>query len=214
MGSVGLKVLALCAAGITLSSCARASAATLTATTPSAPPSGQWVTQSFHGAGLVVTLDHPVSWTSQLQPLSIHYSATFGYLANFPLRQPCWHPSSSSFECTWASMVGTMPMGGMLVTFGVEGYGPGPGIPAQLLSQGIPTTIDGRRASMRSGDGFLDTGADHNATYYVDDGSTGGVFDIDFLWRGSAASLADDVHTVASRLTLRPDPTDSGPFPN
>ena len=214
MGSMGVKVLALCTVGVALSSCAGASAATLSSTMPSASPGGQWVTERFHGAGLVVTLDHPVAWTSQLQPLSIHYSATFGYLANFPLRQPCWHPSSSSFECTWAKMVGTMPVGGMLVTFGVEGYGPGPGLPAQMLSQGTPTTIDGHRAAVQTGNGFLGTGADHNATYVVDDGPTGGVFDIRFLWRGSAASLADDVRTVVSRLTLRADPTNTGPYPD
>jgi hypothetical protein len=214
MRSVSVKVLALCAVGASLSSCAGASAATLSATTPSASPRGQWVTESFHGAGLVVTVDHPVAWTSQLQPLSIHYSATFGYLANFPLHQFCRHPTSSSFECTWAD-AGPVPMGGILVTFGVEGYGPGPDIAAQLLSQGAPTTVDGHRAALQTGNGSgcLGTGAAHNDTYFVDDGPTGGVFDISFCWLGNSSTLADDVHTVTSRLTLRPDPTNSGPFP-
>ncbi len=198
LGSVGVKALALCAVGVTLSSCAGASAATFTATTPSASPGSQWVTESFHGAGLVVTLDHPVTWTSQLQPLSIHYSATFGYLANFPLHQFCTHPTSLSFECTWAD-IGTIPVGGMIVTFGVEGYGPGPGIPAQLLALGTPTSIDGHAASEQSGNGgCLGVGGDHRTTYFVDDGPTGGVFDVTFCWLGNAASLADDARTVAS----------------
>jgi hypothetical protein len=213
MGSVSVKVLTLCAAGVTLSSCAQASATTIPATKPSASPAGQWVEESFPGAGLIATLDHPVAWRSQLQPLSIHYSATFGYLANFPLQQPCWHPSSTSFECTSARF-GTIPMGGMLVTFGVEGYGPGPGIPAQLLSQGTPTTIDGHRASEQSGNGCVGVSSGHNIRYYVDDGPTGGVFDIEFCWLGNSPTLADDAHTVASRLTLRPDPTNSGPHPD
>lgn len=213
MGSVSVKVLTLCIAGAALSSCAHASAAP-PASTPTPPPSAQWVTQRFPGGGLVVTLDHPVAWTSQLQPLSIHYSATFGYLANYTLHQFCKHPTSSSFECTSAD-AGAIPMGGMLVTFGVEGFGPGPGIPAALLSQGTPMTIDGHRATEMAGTGrCLGGGTDHFTTYYVDVGRTGGVFDIEFCWLGNAPSLAHDAETVATGLILQPDPTNSGPFPD
>jgi hypothetical protein len=119
VGSVSSRVLATCLAVITVGGCARASAA------PSPTPSGsQWIVQSFHGAGLIVTLDHPVTWRSQLQPLSIHYSATFAFLANFPLQQFCTHPTPSTFSCTWADAA-TLPPGGMLVEFGTGGYGPG-----------------------------------------------------------------------------------------
>ena len=215
MRSVSLKLLTLWTAAITLSSCAGASAERLSASPPTPPPGVQWVDERFHGAGLVVTLDHPAAWASQLQPLSIHYSATFGYLANFPLQQFCSRPSSSSFECTWAD-AGHIPIGGMLVTFGVEGYGPGPGIPAYLLSRGTPTTIDGRRAAEQAGpgSGCLGVGAGHSIAYFVDDGPTGGVFDIEFCWAGNSPALSNDAHAVASRLTLRPEPTNAGPFPN
>jgi hypothetical protein len=175
----------------------------------------QWEVQDFHGDGLVVTLDHPVAWTSQLQPLSLHYTAIFGFLANFPLKQFCTHPTVSSFECTWAN-IGTIPMNGVLVTFGTEGYGPGPGGKSQLLSLGTPTTIGGRRASERSGSGSacLGSGVDHALTLWIDDGKAAGVFDITFCWVGGAPSLADDVNTVATGLRLRPDPTHAGPFPS
>ena len=134
--------------------------------TPGAP----WMVQEFHGDGLVVTLDHPTAWHSQLQALSIHYAAVFGYLANYPLQQFCTHPSATSFECSWAN-VGKIPMGGVLVSFGTTGYGPGPGVKAQILSQGTPTMIDGRRASERSGSGSVcgGSGADHGLTLWIDD---------------------------------------------
>ncbi len=179
--------------------------------TPGAP----WVVQEFHGDGLVVTLDHPAPWHSQLQPLSIHYAAVFGYLANYPLQPFCTHPSATSFECSWAN-VGKIPLDGVVVSFGTSGYGPGPGVKAQLLSQGTPTTIDGRRASERSGSGSVcgGSGADHALTLWIDDGKAAGVFDISFCWHGSDPSLAEAVNKVATTLTLRPDPTNAGPFPS
>jgi hypothetical protein len=213
MSSAFARVLTLGVAVVTLGGCAPAAAATPPTTTTPPLPSGQWVTQSFHGAGLVVSLDHPVSWRSQLQPLSIHYSATFAFLSNFTLQQFCTHPTTSSFECTWAD-AGTVPTGGVIVMFGTEGYGPGPGIPAQLLSEGTPTTVDGRRAAEQTGTMCLGVGADHRTTYFVDDGQPQGLFDITFCWRGSSTAFAGDVRAVVSRLTLRPDPTDSGPHPN
>ncbi len=68
--------------------------------TPGAP----WMVQEFHGDGLVVTLDHPTAWHSQLQPLSIHYAAVFGYLANCPLQQFCIRRrrASNARGPTWA----------------------------------------------------------------------------------------------------------------
>lgn len=78
------------------------------------------------------------------------------------------------------------------------------------------TTIDEHRAAEQvgNGSGCLGIGADHSTTYFVDDGPTGGVFDMSFCWVGNAPALADDVHAVATRLTLRPDPTNSRPFPD
>jgi hypothetical protein len=214
MRPVCLKVFTLCVAGAILSSCAGVSAALAPEAASSTPPSAQWVEQSFHGAGLVLTLDHPVAWRSQLQPLSLHYSATFGFLANFPLHQFCSHPSPLSFQCTGAD-AGTLPAGGVVAMFGTEGYGPGPGIADALLSQGTATTVDGHRASERSGNGSecLGVGANHDLTFWIDDGRSQGVFDITFCWLGSAL-LSDDVHAVANRLTLRPDPTNAGPSPS
>jgi hypothetical protein len=162
-----------------------------------------------------VTLDHPVTWRSQLQPLSLHYTAVFGFLANFTLQQFCTHPTSSSFECTWAN-AGKVPLDGVLVNFGTGGYGPLPIETSQLLSQGTPTTIDGRRASERSGNGSgcLGSGAAHSMTFWIDDGKPAAVFDITFCWLGSDPTLAEDVHTVATQLSLRADPTNAGPFPS
>jgi len=211
-----LRVVTLCATGVLVSSCAQPSAAPArTSATPSSAPGVHWVSEAFHGDGLILTIDHPATWRSQLQPLSIHYATAFGYLANFPLQQFCTHPTSSSFECTWAN-AGKVPMDGVVVNFGTEGYGPGGFGKDQLLSQGTPTEIDGRRASERSGNGIgcLGVGADHSWTFWIDDGKPAGVFDINFCWRGSNAPLAEDVRTVATRLTLRADPTDSGPFPS
>jgi hypothetical protein len=210
----GRRVVSLWVTGVVLSSCGQAAAAVRPSATPSRTPGVQWVAQDFHGDGLVVTLDHPVAWTSQLQPLSLHYTAILGFLANFPLRQLCTHPSSSSIECSWSN-VGTIPMNGVLVNFGTEGYGPGPDEKSQLLSEGTPTTIDGRRASERSGSGACSSGGvDHALTLWIDDGKPAEVFDITFCWVGSEASLADDVNTVATGLRIRPDPTHAGPFPS
>jgi hypothetical protein len=212
----GLWVLTLCASGVLVSSCARTTAvATRPPAAPSSTPGVQWVSEDFHGDGLVVTLDHPVAWQSQLQPLSLHYTAIFGFLANFPLQQFCTHPSSSSFECTWAN-AGKVPMDGVLVTFGTGGYGPVEVDKRQLFSQGTPTMIDGRRASEQSGNGSgcLGSGADHSLRFWIDDGKPAGVFDITFCWLGSNATLAEDVHTVGTRLSLRPDPNHSGPYPS
>jgi hypothetical protein len=215
MDFTSLRVLTLCITGVLVSSCGQPRAAALPSATPSRAPGVQWVVEDFHGDGLVVTLDHPIVWRSQLQPLSLHYTAIFGFIANFPLQQFCTHPTSSSFECISAH-VGKVPMDGVLVRFGTSGYGPGSGEKGQLLSQGTPTTIDGRRASERSGNGYgcLGSGADHSLTFWIDDGKPAGVFDIAFCWLGSAPLLAEDVRTVATRLSLRPDPTNSGPFPS
>jgi hypothetical protein len=179
-------------------------------------PGIQWVVQDFHGAGLVVTLDHPTAWRSQLQPQSLHYIAIFGYLANFPLPQFCTHPSASSFECKWSNVV-KIPSDGVLVTFGTEGYGPLPDQKGQLLSQGMPTTVDGRRAAELSDSVSVclgGIGPDHQLTLWIDDGRPAGVFDISFCWRGSDPSVAADVNTVVTQLKLRPDPTNAGPFPS
>lgn len=119
----GRMVLTLCVTSALLSSCAQASATVRPSATPSRTPGIPWVVQDFHGAGIVVTLDHPTAWRSQLQPLSLHYTAIFGFLANFPLRQFCTHPTASSFECTGAN-IGKIPIDGVLVNFGTEGYGP------------------------------------------------------------------------------------------
>jgi hypothetical protein len=180
---------------------------------PSSTPGVQWVDENFHGDGLVVTLDHPVAWRSQLQPLSLHYAAVFGFLANFPIKQFCSHPTSYILECNWAN-AGKVPTGGVLVEFGTTGYGPGPVQKGQFLSQGTPTTIDGHRASERYGAGCPGSGADHSLALWIDDGKSAGVFDISFCWLGSNPSLAKDVRMVATRLSLRRDPSNSGPFPS
>jgi hypothetical protein len=180
---------------------------------PSSTPGVQWVDENFHGDGLVVTLDHPVAWRSQLEPLSLHYTAVFGFLANFPLRQFCSNPTSHIVECNWAN-VGKIPTGGVVVEFGTTGFGPGPVKRTQFLSQGTPTMIDGRQASERYGAGCPGSGADHSLALWIDDGKSAGVFDISFCWLGSNPSLAEDVRLVATQLTLRPDPTNTGPFPS
>ncbi len=210
-----LRAPTLCVVGVVLSGCAQASTAGVPSATPPITPGIHWVAQDFHGDGLVVTLDHPVAWRSQLQPLSLHYIAVFGFLANFPLQQPCTHPTSSSFECTWAN-AGKVPMDGVLVNFGTDGYGPGPEVRGQLLSLGTPTTVDGRRARelSGSGSGCLGSGAAHSLTLWIDDGKPAGLFDIGFCWLGSAPNLAAEVHQVVAHLTLRADPTKAGPFPS
>jgi hypothetical protein len=216
MNLTRLRALILCVSGVLVSSCAATSVAVgLPSATPSAAPGSQWVVEDFHGDGLVVALDHPAAWKSQLQPLSLHYAAMFGFLANFPLQQFCSNPTSSSFECIPAN-VGKVPMGGVLVNFGTDGYGPGPGARVQLLSLGTPTTVDGRRTRELSGSGSacLGSGADHSLTLWIDDGKPAGLFDISFCWLGSAPNLAADVHRVVARLSLHPDPTNSGPFPS
>jgi hypothetical protein len=211
-----LRVLTLCVIGVVVSSGGRSAAVGgLASAAPSSTPGVHWVDEDFHGDGLVVALDHPVAWRGQLQPLSIHYAAVFGFLANFPLQQFCSHPTSSSFECTWAN-AGKVPTDGVLVKFGTEGYGPGPQLKGEFLSRGTPTTIDGHRAAEQSGNGAgcLASGADHSLALWIDDGRPAGVFDITFCWLGSNPILAKDVRMVATRLILRPDPSNSGPFPS
>lgn len=210
-----LRVPTVCMVGVVLSSCAQTPTAVVPSAAPSITPGIQWVAQEFHGAGLVVTLDHPAAWRSQLRPLSLHYTAVFGFLANFPLQKFCTHPTSFSFECIGAN-AGKVPMDGVVVEFGTGGYGPLPIETSHLLSQGTPTMIDGRRASERSGNGSecLGSGADHSMTLWIDDGKPAGVFDITFCWLGSDPTLAEDVHTVATQLSLRADPTNAGPFPS
>jgi hypothetical protein len=210
-----LRAPTLCVVGVVLSGCSQASAAVVSPATPPITPGLHWVAQDFLGDGLVVTLDHPVAWRSQLQPLSLHYIAVFGFLANFPLQQPCTHPTSSSFECTWAH-AGKVPMDGVLVNFGTDGYGPGLEVRGQLLSLGTPTTVDGRRARelSESGSGCLGSGAAHSLTFWIDDGKPAGLFDIGFCWLGSDPNLAREVHQVVAHLTLRADPTKAGPFPS
>jgi hypothetical protein len=211
-----VRVLTLCVTAVLVTGCARTAAVgALASAAPSSTQGVHWVDQDFHGDGLVVTLDHPVAWRSQLKPLSLHYTAVFGFLANFPLQQFCSHPTSSSFECIWAN-AGKVPTDGVLVEFGTEGYGPGPQPKGQLLSHGTPTTIDGHRASEQSGNGAgcLGTGADHSLALWIDDGKPAGVFDITFCWLGSNPALAEDVRKAASRLSMRPDPSNSGPFPS
>ena len=180
---------------------------------PSGTPGVPWVDENFHGDGLVVTLHHPIAWRSQLQPLSLHYTTVFGFLANFPLKQFCSNPTSYILECNWAN-AGKIPPGGVVVEFGTAGYGPGSVQKNRFLSQGTLTTIDGHRASEQYGAGCPGSGADHSLAVWIDDGKSVGVFAISFCWLGSSPSLAQDVRIVAAGLSLRPDPSKSGPFPS
>jgi uncharacterized protein YuzE len=185
----------------------------------STPTPVSWVHADYHGDLLVVTLTYPADWRSQLEPLSLHYYAIFGFLANFPLPQ-YWQRTSESLSCSW-SAIRTFPLGGMLVTFGAEVAGGPAGVSpgGSILDRGTRTSIDGRRAAEESGQapestpGYCPAGADHWLTYAVD-ASQRAIFDIRFFWRGADPALANDAQTVGAHLTLRPDPSYSGPFPS
>lgn len=111
----------------------------------------------YHGDRLVVDLTYPAERRSQLAPLSLHYVTLFAFLANYSLPPFC-HSTPESLSCSWSS-IGTFPSGGMVVTFGTEGYGPigGSVEKDQILGQGTPTSIDGRRAAEQSGQEPLPT---------------------------------------------------------
>ncbi len=188
-------------------------AATLT------PTSASWVHADFHGDLLVVALTYPADWRSQLEPESLHYTAIFGFLANFPLPQFC-RRTSQSIACSWTG-IATFPLGGMLVTFGAEVPG-GPGgvsVGDSPLDQGTRESIDGRQAAEQSGQapewtpGYCPASADHWLTYAVD-ASQRAIFYMRFCWRGADPALASDAQSVGTHLTLRPDPSNSGPFPS
>lgn len=66
-----------------------------------------WTTSTFYGGGVSVTLPLPRDWTQRLPGRSFHYSATFAYLANYPVQQFCGGP------CIWAD-AGQFPMGALL----------------------------------------------------------------------------------------------------
>ena len=185
----------------------------------STPSPASWAHADYHGDLLVVALTYPADWRSQLEPLSLHYTTVFGFLANFTLPPYC-QSSSDSLACSWSG-IRSFPSSGMLVTFGAEVPG-GPGgvsTGGSILDRGTRTTIDARRASEQSGQapestpGNCPTGADHWLTYAVD-ASPRALFYIQFCWRGADPVLATDAQSVGTHLTLSPDPTFSGPFPS
>lgn len=178
-----------------------------------------WAHAEYHGDLLVVALTYPVDWRSQLEPQSLHYAAIFGFLANFTLPQFCQR-TSESLSCSW-SAISTFPSGGILVTFGAEvSAGPaGVWVGGSPLDRGTRESIDGKRAAEQSGQapestpGYCPEGADHWLTYAVD-ASRRAIFDMQFCWRGAEPALASDAQFVGTHLSLRPDPSDSGPFPS
>ena len=183
------------------------------------PTPVSWVHADYHGDLLVVALTYPADWRSQLEPQSVHYAAIFGFLANFPLPQFCQR-TPESLACGWSG-ISTFPSGGMLVTFGaVVSTGPsGVWVGGSPLDRGTREVIDGKRAAEQSGQapestpGYCPAGADHWLAYAVD-ASQRAIFDIQFCWRGADPALASDAQSVGTDLTLRPDPSNSGPFPS
>ena len=185
----------------------------------STPTPMSWVHADYHGDLLVATLAYPADWRSQLEPQSLHYTAIFGFLANFTLPQFCQR-APESVSCSWSG-ISTFPSGGMLVEFGAE-VSTGPGgvwVGGSPLDRGTRESIDGKRAAEQSGQapestpGYCPSAADHWLTYTID-ASQRAIFYIQFCWRGADPALASDAQSVGTRLTLRPDPSNSGPFPS
>jgi hypothetical protein len=210
---VGVLALAACApAPVALNT---APAATLTPTLTQL----SWVHADYPGDLLVAALTYPPDWHSQLEPQSLHYTAIFGFLANFPLPQFCQR-TSESLSCSW-SAISIFPSGGMIVEFGAQvPFGPGGvSVGGSPLDRGTRTSIDGKRAAEQSGQapagtpGYCPAGVDHWLSYEVA-ASPRADFYIQFCWRGSNPTLASDARLVGTRLTLRPDPSNSGPFPS
>jgi hypothetical protein len=174
-----------------------------------------WTKSTVHGDSLTVSFTHPRSWRSQLQPLSIHYSATFGFLSNFVLQQFC-HFGQSGEACTWADL-GRYPSNGVLMTLGTYGCGPGPRSQQELLGAGNPMTIDGHVAHRftANGQGCLGTGAEYSVSYRVLDGKAEGIFGIEFCYRGSnPGTFQSEADRVARTLHIRPGPSGLGAQPD
>src|ERR1700694_1815728 len=174
------------------------------------PASGAtpWVKGTFHGAGLTVTFEHPPFWRTQLSGHGFHYSATFAYMANFPLNKLwCGNPANSG-ACYWAQLA-KFPANGVLLTFGTEGYGPGP---SAGLGPGRSISISGRAARVQNGGACqLGVGSSRSLSYTVADGETQGVFYMSFCFAGPTyGQLQSQAQTVAQTLRLTPDPTLSG----
>ena len=177
--------------------------------TPQPLALASWTHGEYRGDGLAVRVTHPAEWSSQLQPMSIHYATTLAFLANFTLHQFCG-PEGNSAGCTWANL-GTFPPGGMLATIGTWSGLSGD----QLLTQGTRLLLDGKRASEQTstGQGCLGVGADHSLWVAIDGGARGQLT-ATFCWRGADPILAVQASLVARSLTISPDPTKSGPFPS
>jgi len=178
-------------------------------------PAASWTRSTFHGAGLTITFDHPPTWKSQLRGRGFHYSATFGFLANFGLHQFCGSPASGP-GCLWR-VLGPFPPNGVLMTFGTFGYGPGDESQAQLLGPGAAMMVNSRvaRRSVGTGEGCLGTGANSSLSYRMVDGQTQGAFAIDFCGRGPNVRLLEsEADRVARSLHISPGPAGEGARPD
>jgi hypothetical protein len=167
-----------------------------------------------HSDSLRVSFQHPTSWRSLLQPLGLHYDATFAFLANFPLRQFC-HQVPNSFTCLWADL-GPYPAIGVLMTFGTFGYGPGPMSRQELLGPGAHLKVGGRTARRRVSDGVgcLGTGAQHAVSYTVVDGEPQGIFGVTFCYRGPPRrQLTAQIDRVMRTMRIAPGPPGVGAQP-
>ena len=176
----------------------------------------QWVRSTFHGDGLTVSFAHPPSWRIRVAGRGFHYYDAFAYVANFGLdKYWCGNPENSG-ACTWSEL-GNYPPGGMLVSFGTGGYGPGAETQQQLLGSGKSLTIGRHRGRRRSGSGqgCLGIGADASVSYSMIDGKSQGIFGIAFCYRGPhLSSLQAEADRVARSIRLGPGPQNLGPGPD
>jgi hypothetical protein len=196
----------------TLSSCSGTSANE----SPKSP--SFWTASTFYGDSLTVSFKHPAAWQSQLEPLSLHYAATFGFLANFTLHQFCGSVVRGG-GCIWADL-GPFPPNGLLLSFGTNGYGPGLLTQKELLGPGTVVSIGGHLAHRRvnaepAGGDCLGTGAQESLSYTVLDGKRQGAFYIDFCYRGPhLRALRSVANQVAGTFRIAPGPVGVGPQPS
>ena len=181
---------------------------------PSNLPSS-WVESTYRADGLLVTMNHPPSWTARLPGRGFHYADVWSFVANFPLN-PHWCTfnngvGGSGVACIW-KQVGTFPKNGVLMTLGTGGYGPGPS--TQALGGGKPISINGREARMLvfdTGQGCLGVGEKSSLRFTVKDGERQGEFNLLFCFSGPKDRvLQNEARVVVATLHMRPDPKAAG----
>jgi hypothetical protein len=166
------------------------------------PARSRWTRGIFRDQGILVTFQHPPSWTVRLPAQNLHYQTTFSFIANFALN-PDWcnvHDGGTGFTCL-SKNLGTFPKNGVLMTFGVNAPPPGSG----NQTKGRVVRVSGRSARQEGpfGGCGLGSGGTSQMTYALPLSGNQGQFFVDFCFSGPNRGLLEhQAETVVRTMEL------------